>query len=126
MWQRILVPLLIGLAAATAFAQPAKEPAPAMQIVGVRVPALDLFDGPQGKRIETLPTERVPLPLPVLAVEPNKRLRVRLPDGRVVWVEARYVRTDGDAATQKTPGCEPAPSQKVTALSTRGLGEGCK
>jgi hypothetical protein len=58
----------------------------------------------------------------VLRVEPNKRLKVRLQDGREAWVEGRYVRTN---AVQKEFGCEPSPTQDATTLSTRGLGGGC-
>lgn len=103
-----------------ALAQPSQG-TPATKVTEISVPALDLFNGPSGQRIGSLPKDQVKLPLDVLRVEPNKRLKIRL-DGREVWIEGSAVRTN---KAHGVAPCEPPPRQ-VTALATRGSGEGCK
>lgn len=95
-------------------------------VVAVTVPALDLYDE-KGTKIGSMAKAQIPVPLAIEMEAPNKRLRVKL-GGKSVWIERRFVRVEGGTTT-KLPCDRTASStgsRHVTALSTRGLDEGCR
>lgn len=131
MWKLALAGcLMMSLSSGAALAQE-KSARPPSQIIDIEGPRLDLFDGKAGKRTESIPRERVLplLPLKVLFVEANKRLKIQLPgkDGPV-WVDKRQVRTDEPREAGACPGNTPEPPPKMASsmLASRGLGESCR
>jgi hypothetical protein len=132
MWKVVVTAcMLLGLASSAGLAQE-KGSEPALQIVDVEGSKLDLFDAKDGRRIDSVPRERVLplLPVKVLVVEPNKRLKITLPGSeRPVWVERRQVRTNEIRETQGAcpAGTREAPPKIASSMiATRGLGEICR
>lgn len=132
MWKVALAAcMVLGLASSAGLAQE-KGSDPVLQIVDVEGSKLDLFDAKDGRRIDSVPRERVLplLPLKVLIVEPNKRLKITFPGSeRPVWVEKRQVRTNEIRETQGAcpAGTREAPPKLASSMiATRGLGEICR
>ena len=132
MWTGVLAAcMVLGLAFGAGLAQE-KGSEPALQIVDVEGSKLDLFDAKDGRRIESVPRERVLplLPLKVLVVEANKRLKIAFPGSeRPLWVERRQVRTNEIRETQGAcpAGTREAPPKLASSMiATRGLGEICR
>ena len=123
--------MVLGVSGGGGLAQE-KPGEPPLQIVDVEGSKLDLFDGKDGRRIDSVPRERVLplLPLKVLLVEPNKRLKIIFPSSdRPVWVERRQVRTNEIRETQGAcpAGTREAPPKLASSMiATRGLGETCR
>src|SRR5438445_13107965 len=96
MWTGVLAAcMVLGLAFGAGLAQE-KGSEPVLHIVDVEGSKLDLFDAKDGRRIESVPRERVLplLPLNVLVGDPNKRLKVAFPRSeRPLWVARRQART---------------------------------
>jgi hypothetical protein len=93
------------------------------QVVKISVRELDLFDGPTGKPVRSLSKAEAEalLPLGVLRVEPNTRLKVSI-KGIDYWIDGSAVRTN---VVERPPGCDAAP-KVASALVTRGSGDKCK
>jgi hypothetical protein len=133
MWKvaAVAASMMLGVSWGGALAQQ-RPGEPPMQIVDVEGSKLDLFDGKDGRRIDSVPRERVLplLPLKVLLVEPNKRLKITFPGSdRPVWVERRQVRTNEIRETQGAcpAGTREAPPKLASSMiATRGLGETCR
>ncbi len=96
---------------------------PNYDVVGITVPALDLFATDQSSQpASQLDSAGVKLPLPVQAVSENGMLLVKI-DGKKYWVDALQVETNESGLTTGTCG-EQVASAPVT-LGIRGLGNGC-
>ena len=122
MWQCLAV-LVLATALAPGVAPAQTDADRPTEVVKISVRALDLFDGPSGKLIESLPQREAEklLPLRVLRVEPNKRLKVSI-GGKEVWIDGSAVRTN---VVERPPGCD-SPPKVASALVTRGSGDKCK
>ena len=96
---------------------------PNYDVVGITVPALDLFATDQSSEpASQLDAAGVKLPLPVQAVSENGMLLVKI-DGKKYWVDALQVETNESGLTTGTCG-EKVAGAPVT-LGVRGLGNGC-
>jgi len=133
MWKCVLATNLVLVLACGAGLAQEKGSAPPLQIIDVEGAKLDLFDAKDGRRIDTVPRERVlpMLPLKVLIIEPNKRLKIVFPGSeRPVWVERRQVRTNEMGETQgacPAAGTREAPPKLASSMiASRGLGEICR
>ena len=98
-------------------APPTKEAAPA-QVVKIRVSQLVLYD-PEGKRIGSVSRNDISLPLPILEVNPKGFLKIRLEDGREVWVRPYTVETDKPI---KASSDKPAGTSGPKSGGTRDVG----
>ncbi|MFZ5836132.1 MAG: hypothetical protein ACOY2B_12230 [Pseudomonadota bacterium] len=97
---------------------------PNYDIVGITVPALDLFATDQSPEpASQLDAAGVTLPLPVQAVSGNGMLLVKI-DGKKYWVDALQVETNEGGLTSGTCG-EQVASGTPVPLGIRGLGNGC-
>jgi hypothetical protein len=99
---------------------PAQTPPPELTIVRILVPELDLFDD-KGRNVGVMKTADLTLPLPVREKAPNGRLKIRLPDGRLVWIDGSRVTFQ---PSKDVPPCDPG--RKMVAGATRGSGERCR
>ena len=93
-------------------------------VIKARTPEVDLYDGPNGKRVETLKDDKFPDCAPITGRAPNMMLRVNV-GGTAYWVPPHMVkyRFAGDAAPICRNLAMGSNEEKVGA--TRGLGEGC-
>lgn len=93
-------------------------------VIGARTPEVDLYDGPDGKRVQTLEADKFPDCTPITGRAPNMMLRVTV-NGTGYWVPPHMVkyRFAGNAAPICRNLAMGSDEEKVGA--TRGLGEGC-
>jgi hypothetical protein len=123
MMHRVVLALLTIAAvstvgAAPSHSQPSTAAAP-VQVVKIRVAQLTLYDK-AGKGIGSVAREEIKLPVPVLEVAPGSgNLKLRLRDGREVWVKSYTVETDKSVSV---PGPGTTGSREPKSGSTRGLG----
>jgi hypothetical protein len=93
-------------------------------VIAPRTPEVDLYDGPNGKRVQTLEGDKFPACTPITGRAPNMMLRVDL-GGTAYWVPPHMVKYR--FAGNLPPICRNlamgSDEEKVGA--TRGLGEGC-
>lgn len=113
--------LLVGIGIA-----PAPAPAQSLgQVTAISAPILDVYYTPAAERADdTIPREKIALPLEVQDIASNKRLKVTL-GRKAVWIDRGVVRTKG---VQAEPTCETRAESPPTpsVLAPRGLGKGCK
>ena len=93
-------------------------------VLAPRTPEVDLYDGPNGKRVQTLRGSAFPACTPITGRAPNMMLRVRL-SGAEYWVPPHMVRYR--FAGNLPPVCRNLAmgSNEEKVGATRGLGEGC-
>jgi hypothetical protein len=121
---QLLRMLLIATALSTTIAAPShaqssKTSSP-VQVVKIRVAQLTLYDK-AGNRIGAVSRDEIKLPLPVLEVAPGSgNLKLRLGDGREVWVKSFTVETDKSLSVPESGGSTGSNAPK--AGSSRGLG----
>ena len=93
-------------------------------VLSARTPQVDLYDGPNGKRVQTLDKDKFPNCLPVAQRAPNMMLQVTV-NGAALWVPPHMV--NYRLAGKKPAICRNlamgSDSTKVGA--TRALGEDC-
>lgn len=93
-------------------------------VLSARTPQVDLYDGPTGKRVETMDKDKFPSCLPVAKRAPNMMLEISV-DGASLWVPPHMV-------NYRLGGKKPAicrnlamGSDNTKVGSTRALGEDC-
>jgi hypothetical protein len=98
----------------------AQAPKSALTIVKITVPELDLYDD-KGKGIGTLKASNLILPLPVYDEAPAGRVKIRLVDGSLVWINKSQVTI---RSSEEVAPCDPG--RGMVAGATRGSGARCK
>ena len=93
-------------------------------VLAPRTPEVDLYDGPNGKRVQTLKGAAFPACIPITGRAPNMMLRVDL-NGAQYWVPPYMVKYR--FAGNLPPVCRNLSmgSNEEKVGATRGLGEGC-
>lgn len=93
-------------------------------VLGARSPEVDLYDGADGKRVQTLKDDAFPKCTPITGRAPNMMLRVNI-NGTDYWVAPHMVkyRFAGNLPAVCRNLAMGGEQEKVG--STRGLGEGC-
>lgn len=93
-------------------------------VLAARTPEVDLYDGANGKRVETLTDDKFPKCTPITGRAPNMMLRIDL-NGTAYWVPPHMVkyRFAGNLPAVCRNLAMGGEQEKVG--STRGLGEGC-
>jgi len=93
-------------------------------VLKARTPEVDLYDAPNGKRVETLKDDKFPDCTPITGRAPNMMLRIDL-NGTQFWVPPHMVKYH--FAGTLAPVCRNLAmgTAQVKLGSTRGLGEGC-
>ena len=93
-------------------------------VLAARTPEVDLYDGANGKRVETLKDDQFPKCTPITGRAPNMMLRVNV-NGTDYWVPPHMVkyRFAGNLPAVCRNLAMGGEQEKVG--STRGLGEGC-
>lgn len=93
-------------------------------VVAARTPEVDLYDGADGKRVETLKNDQFPKCRPITGRAPNMMLRIDM-NGTEYWVPPHMVRYR--FAGNLPPVCRNLAmgGEQEKVGSTRGLGEGC-
>jgi hypothetical protein len=93
-------------------------------VLAPRTPEVDLYDGPNGKRVQTLKGSLFPACTPITGRAPNMMLRVSL-NGTDLWVPPHMVKYR--FAGNLPPVCRNLAmgSNEEKVGATRGLGEGC-
>ena len=93
-------------------------------VLAARTPQVDLYDGANGKRAQTLDAGKFPTCVPITGRASNMMLQIKL-DGTAYWVPPYMVR-------YRFAGKLPAVCRNLAMGSaeekvgaTRGLGEGC-
>ena len=93
-------------------------------VLSARTPQVDLYDGPNGKRIKTLDRDKFPTCLAVTKRAPNMMLQVSI-DSAAVWVPPHMV-------NYRLTGKKPAICRNLAmggndtkVGATRALGEDC-
>ena len=99
-------------------------PATGDLILAAQTPEVDLYDGPQGKRVQTLDAKSFPSCVPITGRAPNMMLQANI-NGKSVWlppymVKRRFAGKLPQVCRNLALGSN---TEKVGA--TRGLGEGC-
>jgi hypothetical protein len=92
--------------------------------IAARTPQVDLYDGPTGKRVQTMDGDKFPGCTPIVGRAPNMMLQVNL-SGTKYWVPPHMVKYQfsGKLPVVCRNLAMGTNQQKVGA--TRGLGEGC-
>jgi hypothetical protein len=92
--------------------------------IAARTPQVDLYDGPMGKRVQTMDGDKFPGCTPIIGRSPNMMLQVSL-GGTKYWVPPHMVKYHfaGKLPAVCRNLAMGSNQQKVGA--TRGLGEGC-
>ena len=92
--------------------------------IAARTPQVDLYDGPMGKRVQTMNGDKFPACTPIVGRAPNMMLEVNL-NGTKYWVPPHMVKYQfaGKLPVVCRNLAMGTNEQKVGA--TRGLGEGC-
>lgn len=93
-------------------------------VIGARTPEVDLYDGANGKRVETLSDDKFPKCTPITGRAPNMMLRINI-GGTDYWVPPHMVKYH--FAGNLPPVCRNLAmgDEQTKVGSTRGLGEGC-
>lgn len=93
-------------------------------VIAARTPEVDLYDGPNGKRIMSLEKDKFPPCTPITGRAPNMMLRVDFGTS-VYWVPPHMVKYR--FAGNLPPVCRNLAmgGEQAKVGSTRGLGEGC-
>ena len=93
-------------------------------VLAPRTPQVDLYDGPNGKRVQSLAADKFPDCTPIVGRAPNMMLQVSV-GGAAYWVPPYMVhyRFAGKLPAICRNLAMGSNSEKVGA--TRGLGEGC-
>ena len=93
-------------------------------VLSARTPQVDLYDGPMGKRVQTLDKDKFPTCVPVTQRAPNMMLQVSV-GGAPLWVPPHMV-------NYRLTGKKPAICRNLAMGSdttkvgaTRALGEDC-
>lgn len=93
-------------------------------VIAARTPQVDLYDGANGKRVQTLDGDKFPACTPITGRAPNMMLQVSV-NGAQFWVPPHMVK-------YRFAGKLPAVCRNLAmgtnqekVGSTRGLGEGC-
>jgi len=118
------------LLCALAFQASAKPPiyscpvVPADMILSARTAQVDIYDAPNGKRIDTLQDTKFPYCLPVNGSAPNMMLQVTL-NGAKVWVPPHMV--NARLSGKKPAICRNLAfgNEDTKVGATRALGEDC-
>jgi hypothetical protein len=121
-WIAILGLLLASPSAAFAASTPCAN-LTGDAILSARTPAVDLYDGANGKRVQSIDQRKFPSCLPVTARAPNMMLQVNIA-GTAYWVPPHmvYARLTG----KKPAICRNlAMGSDTKAGATRALGEDC-
>ncbi len=120
----VVVLCMTAVASQAVLARESCDDAKGDVILKARTPEVDLYDGPNGKRVETLAADKFPSCAPITGRAPNMMLRVNV-GGTAYWVPPHMVkyRFAGDAAPVCRNLAMGSNEEKVGA--TRGLGEGC-
>ena len=115
---------LFMLAAAPAFADDDCATVTGDAVLSARTPQVDLYDGPNGKRVQTLDKDKFPSCLAVTQRAPNMMLQVTV-NGAAYWVPPHMV-------NYRLSGKRPAICRNLAMGSdttkvgaTRALGEDC-
>jgi hypothetical protein len=93
-------------------------------VLSARTPQVDLYDGANGKVVNTLDKDKFPSCTPVTGRAPNMMLKVTV-NGTDYWVPPHMV--NARLAGKGTPICRNLAMGDATTKvgSTRGLGEDC-
>lgn len=102
---------VLGLAVYFADRSALSEPG---QVVAIKAKKLSLHATADGQRIETLEPEAVKVPLPILEIAPNNRLKVEI-GGTHYWLAPHQVETDKKITVESR--CR---TQQEIYASTRG------
>ncbi len=118
----IAVALLAGAVAPARAADSC--PAAGDLILAAQTPEVDLYDGPQGKRVQTLDAKSFPACVPITGRAPNMMLQVSI-GGKAVWVPPYMVKYRFCGKMLQVCRNLAMGSNQEKVGATRGLGEGC-
>ena len=93
-------------------------------VLSARTPQVDLYDGANGKRVQTLEAKSFPACTPITGRSPNMMLQVDVSGGKF-WVPPHMVRYRFGGKLPAVCRNLAMGSNQEKVGSTRGLGEGC-
>jgi len=118
----IAVALLAGAVAPVRAADSC--PAAGDLILAAQTPEVDLYDGPQGKRVQTVDAKSFPTCVPITGRAPNMMLQANI-NGKPVWVPPYMVKRRFAGKLPQVCRNLALGSNTEKVGATRGLGEGC-
>ena len=93
-------------------------------VLAARTPEVDLYDGANGKRVQTIKSDQFPKCTPITGRAPNMMLRVNI-GGTDYWVPPHMVKYHFAGTLPAVCRNLAMGGEQEKVGSTRGLGEGC-